>query len=110
MTKIDILDAYANQTQHDLFRDAVKKNLVTDYQGALLERFTGVRKSFDDMVDYLYSVYENRAEEALESVPDDVIFYVKVDLSQWLEDDILNGDFDIIELNEHAYAIKHYEH
>lgn len=108
MTKhmIDLRDSFSKQASRDAFRDVVQDNIenAADYEPRQVAKACEDKLYHDlnSLIDELYHNYDNRAEDALGELPDPISFYTHVDLASWLEDDLINGGFDILKLDNGA--------
>lgn len=106
-TKIDLIQAYDQFTQESLFRQVVQDNLddAGTYGTKDLKRTSYRISAFDDFVRTLLKAYQEAFTNELSDIASDLINYVKVDYSQMLNDDVMNGFVQPIRYQDGSYAL-----
>lgn len=106
-TKIDLIQAYDQFTQESLFRQTVQDNLddADAYEAQDLKRTSYRISSFNDFTNTLLKAYQEAFADELSNIANDLINYVKVDYSQMLNDDVMNGFVQPIRYQDGSYAL-----
>lgn len=106
-TKIDLIQAYDQFTQESLFSQVVQDNLddAGTYGTKDLKRTSYRISAFDDFVRTLLKAYQEAFTNELSDIASDLINYVKVDYSQMLNDDVMNGFVQPIRYQDGSYAL-----
>lgn len=110
MTKIDLKSAYDNFTQEDLFRSVVKENVgdASEYQDKDIKKakaMFGTWKDIDHLSDDLLKMYKDHYEDIAEDIDERINFYIVIDYSSMLQDDIFSGFMDILKLQNGKYIV-----
>lgn len=110
MTKIDLKSAYDDFTQEDLFRQVIKENVgdASEYEEKGIEKakkMFGTWKDIDHLSDDLLKMYKDHYEDIAEDIDERINFYVVVDYSSMLQDDIFSGFMDILKLQNGKYIV-----
>ena len=101
MAKIDLKSAYDDFTQEDLFRQVIKENIgdASEYEEKDIEKakkMFGTWQDIDHLSDDLLKMYKDHYEEIAEDIDERINFYVVIDYSSMLQDDIFSGFMDIL--------------
>lgn len=110
MTKIDLNAAYDDFTQESLFTQVVKENITdtSEYETkdikAAKKQF-GTWKDINSLSDDLLKMYQDHYSDVLDSIDENINFYVVIDWSQMLQDDLYSGYFDILKCSDGQYVI-----
>lgn len=106
-TKIDLIQAYDQFAQESLFRQTVQDNLddADAYEAQDLKRTSYRISSFNDFTNTLLKAYQEAFADELSNIANDLINYVKVDYSQMLNDDVMNGFVQPIRYQDGSYAL-----
>lgn len=110
MTKIDLKSAYDDFTQEDLFRQVIKENIgdASEYEDKNIEKakkMFGTWKDINRLSDDLLKMYKDHYEEIAEDIDERINFYVVIDYSSMLQDDIFSGFMDILKCQNGKYIV-----
>lgn len=110
MTKIDLKSAYDNFTQKNLVRSVVKENVgdASEYQDKDIKKakaMFGTWKDIDHLSDDLLKMYKDHYEDIAEDIDERINFYVVIDYSSMLQDDIFSGFVDILKLQNGSLVV-----
>ena len=110
MAKIDLKSAYDEFTQESLFRQVCKENIgdADEYDDSQIEtgkRQFGCWKSVAEMAQDLLKMYKNRWQNKVDLIDDPLSYYVTVDYSSMLQDDIFTGYFDLLKRSNGTYVL-----
>ena len=110
MAKIDLKSAYDEFTQESLFRQVCKENIgdADEYDRDQIEtdkRQFGCWKSVTEMAQDLLKMYKNRWQNKVDLIADPLSYYVTVDYSSMLQDDLFTGYFDLLKCSNGTYVL-----
>lgn len=110
MAKIDLKSAYDEFTQEDLFRQVCEENIgdADEYDRDQIEtdkRQFGCWKSVTEMAQDLLKMYQSRWQNKVDSIDDTLNYYVTVDYSSMLQDDLFTGYFDLLKCSNGTYVL-----
>lgn len=110
MTRINLDEAYSDWTQESLFNQVVKDNIgdESDYDDKYIKQAKDQFGTFDDFYDLarkLLEMYQNKYMAIIDNINKNINYYVHVDFSSMLQDDLFNGYFDILKLKDGKYTI-----
>lgn len=110
MARIDINSAYDLVTQNDLFRQVCEENIEdeSEYDKAQIEtdkQHFGYWKSVTDLAHDLMKMYVKAWQNEADSIDDTLGYYVIVDYSSMLRDDLLTGYFNIVKCKNGEFVL-----
>lgn len=110
MVRIDINSAYDLVTQDDLFRQVCEENIEdeSEYDKAQIEtdkQHFGCWKSVTDLAHDLMKMYVKAWQNEADSIDDTLGYYVVVDYSSMLRDDLLTGYFNLIKCKNDSFVL-----
>lgn len=110
MAKIDIKEAYDEFTQEDLFRQVCEENIgdASEYDDSQIETDKsqfGCWKNITEMAQDLLKMYQSRWQNKVDSIDDTLNYYVTVDYSSMLQDDLFTGYFDLLKCSNGTYVL-----
>lgn len=110
MAQIDLKSAYDLATQKDLFRLICSENIddaeeYSDAQVAAAKRQFGCWKTITELAQDLLKMYQNRWQSKVNRIDDPLSYYVVIDYSSMLQDDIFTGYFNLIKCENGDFTL-----
>lgn len=110
MAQINLKSAYDLATQEDLFRLICSENIddAEEYdrdQIAAAKRQFGCWKSITELAQDLLKMYQNRWQSKVNRIDDPLSYYVVIDYSSMLQDDIFTGYFNLIKCENGDFTL-----
>lgn len=110
MIKIDLKSAYDEFTQESLFLDVCKENIMDaqewdPLQVEIAQKDFGAWQDIEHLSQDLLKMYQEHWADIAATIDDRIAFYVTIDYSQMLQDDLFTGYFDLVKCDDGTFTI-----